>query len=349
MIEKVKLHIDTIGYSSKKEIKDKDKHIDKANEIKCRVQNSKPVELTIPELINIIENGKSVSPTIMKGLKANDFVEQQVFMVDIDNTYEQYPILSVEEAINICKNNNIPLAFYYYSFSHTEEKPKYRLVFILDKAVTNKEIRDKINKNLVSLFPQADKSCVNADRIYYGTNKEAKICNIDETLSVEHILSLSPPLEEKQTQKQEYDTELDKLKAEFDFFSYLEKRNGPIYRQGSNYITFENCEICGHKEDLTYYQDTNTFKCFGANGGQAGTIIDYLMITEKLTLRQAIDKFKYELCEIEKPNNSIQTISAKELLSMNLEKPYIVVENMLYQGFTILGGPPKIRKKLVMS
>ena len=340
MIEKVKLHIDTISYSSKEDVK---KNV---QAIKNRVQKNNAIEINIDDFVKAITQGKTFSPAVMKGTHQNDFIEQQVFAVDIDNANEQYPILSIEEAINICKNNNLPLAFYYYSFSHTEEKPKYRLVFILNKAVTNKEIRDKINKNLVSLFPQADKSCVNADRIFYGTNKKAKICNITETLSTEHILSLSPIEEEKQTQKKEYDTELDKLKAEFDFCSYLEKRNGPIKSNNGEYIMFENCEICGHKEDLAYYKDTNTFKCFGANGGQCGSIIDYPMITENLTLKQAIDKFKYELCGIEK--KSISSITAKDLLSMDLKKPYVVVEDMLYQGFTVFVGPPKIRKKLAM-
>lgn len=77
-----------------------------------------------------------------------------------------------------------------------------------------------------------------------------------------------------------------------------------------------------------------------------GSIIDYLMTNENLTTKQAIDKFKYELCGIER--KTIKSINAKDLLSMDLKKPYIVVENMLYQGFTILAGPPKIRKKLVM-
>ena len=186
MIEKVKLHIDTIGYSSKEDVK---KNV---QVIKNRVQKNNAIEINIDDFVKAITEGKTFSPAVMKGTHQNDFIEQQVFPVDIDNADEQCPILSVEEAKNICINNNIPLAFFYYSFSHTEEKPKYRLVFILDKAITDKETRDKINKNLVSLFPQSDKSCVNADRIYYGTNKKTEICNINETLSVEHILSLFP-------------------------------------------------------------------------------------------------------------------------------------------------------------
>lgn len=39
-----------------------------------------------------------------------------------------------------------------------------------------------------------------------------------------------------------------------------------------------------------------------------------------------------------------KSISLKELLEMNIEPPHIVVENMLYQGLTILAGAPKVGK-----
>lgn len=74
-----------------------------------------------------------------------------------------------------------------------------------------------------------------------------------------------------------------------------------------------------------------------------GSIIDYLIITEKLTLKQAIDKFKYELCGIAK-TNTIKSYTLEELFSMDLKEPYFVVENLLCQGLNILAGPPKIGK-----
>ena len=77
MEEKVKLHLDTIGY------KEKPTNDDMAI-IKNRVQrDSPPVEVTLHELIDAVEKGKAVSPTVMKGTKAKDFVEQQVFMVEV--------------------------------------------------------------------------------------------------------------------------------------------------------------------------------------------------------------------------------------------------------------------------
>lgn len=44
----------------------------------------------------------------------------------------------------------------------------------------------------------------------------------------------------------------------------------------------------------------------------------------------------------------ITSITAKELLSKELPQPTVIVDKLLYQGFSILGGAPKVRKKLVM-
>lgn len=338
MNETIKLHIDTIGYKDKKSVKKN------ANIIKYRVQHSQPVEVSIDELIEAIQHGKTFSPAVMKGAKSDDFIEQQLFAIDIDNNNKNSPILQIQDAINICYRNNCPVAFYYPSFSHTEELPKYRLVFILDKIVRNKNIRDTIMNNLCSLFGQADLSCLNADRLFFGTDKEVKKVDTENLLKTEIALGLFPPKIENRYDKKSFDTELEKLKNEFDFFDYLLKRNGPIITDNGKYTMFENCEICGHHKDLVYYKDSNTFHCFGANGNIGGSIIDYLMKVENLNLKQAIDKFKYELCGIKNHKRETQLISAKDLLAMNLEKPYIVVENMLYQGLTILAGPPKIGK-----
>ena len=345
MIEKIELHIDTKGYKNKKFAK-KDINI-----IKNRTQNAKPVIVTIDQLIQAIQSGKSFSPAVMKGLKANDFIQQQLFAVDIDNKNKNAPILQIQDALKICSQNNLPVLFYYPSFSHTKDKPRYRLVFMLDKVISDRNERNTIANNLCHLFEQADKSCTNADRIFYGTNKNAVKCDTENQVKTETILSLLPP----KTKNKDFtiqDTfknnvsELDELKQKFDFLSYLEKRNGGIKTVGSDYVMFNTCEVCGHNEDLAYYRDTNTFKCFSDNGGQSGSIIDYLMITENLELSQAIHKFKNELCQLDSnlySNKTIKSMTAKELINADLKAPYIIVENMLCQGFTILAGAPKVR------
>ena len=44
----------------------------------------------------------------------------------------------------------------------------------LNESVKDENKRLLIASTLVALFPQADKSCVNADRIFFGTNKKVK-------------------------------------------------------------------------------------------------------------------------------------------------------------------------------
>lgn len=296
MDEKFKLHIDKIGYKDK-ELAKKEFSI-----IKNRVQrDSPPIEVTLQELIEAIQQGKAVSPAVMKGTKEKDFIEQQVFMVDIDNKRTDIPILTVKEALSICEKNHLPLAFYYFSFSHTEKIPKYRLVFVLNEVITDNILRDTIMRRLIDLFEQADTSCTNADRVFFGTNKEAKILDLKSRITVDNVMKISPKsvmVKKKKTSRT--DKELEKLINDFDFFNYLKERNGNIVRDNPRYIMFENCEICGHHNDLVYYPETNSFSCFSDTGKKekiGGTIIDYLMAVDKLTLSKAITKFKKELCK----------------------------------------------------
>lgn len=294
--EKFKLHIDTKGY--------KEKPKKKAGEIKPRLQKSSTiVEVSLKELIEAVEEGKTISPAVMKGTKAEDFIEQQVYMVDIDNNNKKKHILQVEEAISICEKNCLPLAFYYFSFSHTEEIPKFRLVFVMNEVITDSDLRLMIIQNLIALFEQADTSCTNADRIFFGTNKEAVICDLKARITIDNVLEISPKsiIEKKEKLDSSIaESELDKLINDFDFFGYLKERNGAVKYDTSKYAMFENCEICGHHNDLVYYKDTNTFYCHSSSGKKGGSIIDYLMAVEHITLKEAIKKFKKELCKMSK-------------------------------------------------
>ena len=45
--------------------------------------------------------------------------------------------------------------------------------------------------------------------------------------------------------------ELEAQIEKFDFLSYLIERNGP-YSESGNTVSFQNCEVCGHKNNLRY-------------------------------------------------------------------------------------------------
>ncbi len=241
--------------------------------IKSRTQKSEAQNLTIEKFATEIEQGKSFSPGILEGgLGASNWKEQQIFGVDIDNNGETLPILTPKEAMKICQDNGVLPALCYKTFSDTEVKPKFRFMFKLNEPLKDKSKRLLVASTLVALFPQADKSCVNADRIFFGTNRKVKI--LDKTISFDKILELSA----KQAAPVKELTELDKLKSEFDFENFLNEVCGEITRKTETYIMYKNCPICGHHDDFIYYKKSKTFKCFGAHGGAGGSIIDYLAI-----------------------------------------------------------------------
>lgn len=331
--EKFKLHIDKIGYKNK-ELAKKEFGI-----IKNRVQrDSPPVEVPLKVVVEELQKGKSVSPAVMKGTKEKDFIEQQVFMVDIDNKRTDIPILTVEEALSICEKNHLPLALYYFSFSHTTKLAKYRLVFVMNEVVKDNTLRLIIIKSLIALFEQADTSCTNADRVFFGTNKEAIICDLTARITVDTVLKIPPKsVIVKKTKTSRADKELEELINKFDFFSYLKKRNGELERETSRYAMFKTCELCGHKDDLVYFKGTNTFCCFGAGRKKGGSIIDYLKEVYKLTPSKAIEKFKKELCK--KMSKELELICMDDIEEQEVKwlwYPFIPAGKV-----TILQGDPR--------
>ena len=184
MIEKIKVHIDPRCYDAKPSGKE-------IGGIKSRLQeNTSPSVVTLEELVQKIKTGHSISPGIMDGMSAKDWKEQQVFLVDIDNE-DEGKMLQIKDAKAICEENRLPLAFYYQTFSNTKAHPKFRLGFVMDEPIIDETKRKRVIETLVKLFPQSDKSCVNADRIFHGTNKHAKLYNRNARISWETIRAVT--------------------------------------------------------------------------------------------------------------------------------------------------------------
>lgn len=289
---KLKVHIDTKGYMEKPTGKE-------VGRIKIRLQkNTSPSIVTVEELIQKIRTGHSISPGIMEGMSTKDWKEQQLFLVDIDNE-ENGPILYFKDAKRICAKHGLSPAFIYQTFNYCKEKPKFRIAFIMDTPVTDEAVRKRIIETLVKLFPQSDKSCVNADRIFHGTNKRVILLSESARISWESIRNIHLPSQNKNHDfdppshlSGRSDLELDEAIRSFDFFEYLKKRNGD-FRESNDSVVFQNCEVCGHHDNLMYVPTTNTFYCHSKNVG--GSIIDYLVHAEGLSQSEAIFKLKNEL------------------------------------------------------
>lgn len=134
---------------------------DEIGKIKNRIQNLEPKVYTFLQLKELIATGHTIIPAGIKSQAdwkdGNNFY--QVFMVDIDNvktvnnvkekiTIEKEEHVTVEKVVKYCEKINLVPTFIYYTFSHTEQQHKLRLVYVLDVATQNQEVV----KNLYNSF-----------------------------------------------------------------------------------------------------------------------------------------------------------------------------------------------------
>lgn len=265
--------------------------------IQTRFKNNNLVkEVTLNELLNYIGDGHTIIPAVMNGgTTKENWIEQQLFEVDIDNEKDE-DIITPDKTIKLLNDNNIYPFAYYYSFSSSIEKPKFRLLFKTNEPVTEVGKAEFIIKTLVDFIPQADTACINVSRLYYGTNQnEKKIIMVDKEaiITLDNIISIYKHPENNSNESKTKEL-LEKVKS----YNWLDKLQSKYPIKGSdkgNRVDFIVCPICGHKDCFSYYKNSNTFYCFGSNGKKGGTYLDYLVATENISIKEAIKKFKKEV------------------------------------------------------
>lgn len=148
----IKIMFDNTKYSNKPDI----------NEVKKLQNRLQQTEMEIKNLANNLAQGCTFKPAYLNGRKSNDFMSQQLFALDFDNNSD------VETELNRCKELNIIPCFGYTTFSHTELKNKFRLVFCNDEIITDIDERNKLQKSLILAFDNCDKQTMDASRIFFG-------------------------------------------------------------------------------------------------------------------------------------------------------------------------------------
>ena len=120
---------------------------------------------TIDELVDFINNGQTIYCSVLnlvknESVKDDQFVFQQVFGVDIDHT-----TMTLDELVA-----SLPYAptIIYNTFSHTEQAPRYRVLFISNDKVKDANHAKQIRQHLINTIPGADESCINASRAFYA-------------------------------------------------------------------------------------------------------------------------------------------------------------------------------------
>lgn len=311
--------------------------------IKTRLQiETIPVECTVEDFCKAYEEGKTVSPGITRGgCSATNWVEQQLFMVDIDNSEPNVPYIDEIDIINTCKEAEIKPCFIAETFNSTHLHKKYRVGFLCNEVITDNTKREFIMLFLISLFPQADVSCKNADRIFFGTDKKIHYIDTDATFSYDSMLNhiekdtiaksyviekdLSEIIPKDNINGIDLITEIDR----FDFLEYLKNTCSGISHESNSYVMFKKCPICGGHDDLVYYHNSGLFTCFGKYGQQSGNIINFLMLTQNMDKKEAVEYFLYDMLGYTRSDKRQNPISISSLSNNITDEVRLLYEKFL--------------------
>ena len=155
----VRVHIDTKAFENKPSK-------DEIRQINTRIVENID-EVTLEELATYVgKKGHTFMPAIMSGnRKIENFCNQQVFALDFDGG------MNVEKFMERAKEFEVEPAFLYETFSSTEEIPKFRAVFVNDCDLVKQVSAEIMTQLLMELFPEADRSCKDVSRMFFGGKK----------------------------------------------------------------------------------------------------------------------------------------------------------------------------------
>lgn len=288
---KVKLNLDSKPYSSKDDAK---------REIGIIRNRLKPYIIDPATLPKGICSGYTFTPAALNGTTADSWESQALWCVDIDN--DDGHLLTPSEAVEIMAAAGISPLFIYYSFSHTPEKPKFRIVVMTTETVTDPDKAQRMREGLLSLFPGSDKACADAARMFLGTNKGMAVDYTGYTVPADALEALYfERVEPEQVQvsaeplRMTYTTDLTDAIERFDLAGYIEQTTGSRAKRMGGQVRFNPCPICGHDDDFDVRG--NVFTCRSASGlnGQGGNIINYLEAVNGWDRKTAREYFMYDI------------------------------------------------------
>lgn len=354
----ITLNIDDRGYTSKPE--------HEAGIISDRVrQQTATVAIDPADLMDYIRQGYTFTPAQIGGdinewkprgadgrrhaatneatgkrYQTRDFwISQQIIVADIDNTKEvmredgtksKEPInkpLTPADALEICKAHGIDPFMIYDTFSSTDTLPRFRVLLVLNKPLTDINATDGYIKRFAQIFNKATEPELCADRsiepvkLIFGGRADCIIYQ-GQSITDTELLEALPMAEDadKRAEMPQNDAGANNKQADnskrlqahtgaymslqmqlradinnFDLANYVETTTA----SRSNGAHYNPCPICMHDDCLEI--TGALYRCYSdnhpktASGKIGGSIIDYLMQADNLTHGQALDKFKFDI------------------------------------------------------
>lgn len=303
----IKLNLDDRGYKKKPT---------KFGVIRNRVSTPEmQQEVSIAKLAEAIAEGRCFTRAQMNGTGGADFVSQSILVADIDN--EGAEILHPDTLPGDMEFDEMPPALIYTTYSHSELKPKFRVVCKLDAPIEDPERALQLNNAFIAYFNSLAEGCCDTQtgdlaRMFLGSHQDS-ICYTDPeaTLSTSDLpqclLSLvenskldGKPATDQTAPAGVASPELDRLsrdKASFDLEQYiLSTTDSAPGRNGF----WNPCPICGHDNDfkIDTKDGVQVWHCFGGSnrtGITGGTIIDYIRAKRGVETGEAIFIFNREI------------------------------------------------------
>lgn len=197
--------------------------------INNRIANQK-VNVTQKEFATLVgENGQTTVLATMDGKRnKNNMVQQQVVALDFDNTEiidgkkvkttgkEYTTVAEIFQDPWVQANASL----IYSTFSHSKDWHRFRLVFFLDKAMTNNTQVEKMYEWLMDKFPTADKANKDSSRLFFGGTEYVEI-SFENELDTNQVTFKKEKRVSKTTTKKV--APLDNAEAIAGFTRYLEK------------------------------------------------------------------------------------------------------------------------------
>lgn len=149
-------------------------------------------EVSITEFANIIRDGHTWcgSYFIDDSIDLENWNGQAVFAHDFDNKIDK---ITREEVIERAKEElQITPSITYNTFSHQTDHPRFRMVFCINEPIEDVQLATFIMKVLHKIFPEADKSCKNLNRLFFPGSSVTSINDlpIELTLFTSAILCI---------------------------------------------------------------------------------------------------------------------------------------------------------------
>jgi hypothetical protein len=136
-------------------------------------------------------HSRVVAPGRFNGSICNkNWVGQQLFYLDFDDG-----TMNPEQVIMILKEVGIIVNIWYETLSSTQDHPRFRIIIALNEEITDYQLAQQIRTGMVDAFPNADKRCKDAARIYLpGSNSyliNSEINNIQKVFEFATIGTIS--------------------------------------------------------------------------------------------------------------------------------------------------------------